>query len=103
MLARIATLSRTGRPSITPLYFVWLNGHFWLGTADWTLADRDARADPRVSILFHVEADTRDGRLLRLTGRATVRTDLETQRAYVWRVAFKYSLTPGGIRNQLVS
>ena len=33
MVARIATLSRNGRPSINPLYFVYLNGHIWLGTA----------------------------------------------------------------------
>ncbi len=101
MVARIATLSRAGRPSVTPLYFVWHNGHVWLGTADWTLAARDVKADPRVSVLFNVEQHPSDRRLLRIAGRATVRTDAETQRAYVLRVAFKYSLTPGGILNQL--
>ena len=101
MVARIATLSRTGQPSVTPLYFVWLKGHVWLGTADWTLAARDAKADPRVCVLLNVEENPNDRRLLRIAGRAVVRTDAETQRAYVLRVAFKYSLRPSGIRNQL--
>jgi nitroimidazol reductase NimA-like FMN-containing flavoprotein (pyridoxamine 5'-phosphate oxidase superfamily) len=30
-VARIATLSRTARPSITPLYFVYQSGRIWLG------------------------------------------------------------------------
>ena len=33
-VARIATLSRTGRPSITPLYFVAPHGRIWLGTSE---------------------------------------------------------------------
>jgi len=47
MVARIATLSGSGRPSINPLYFIYQNGHIWLGTADWTLAARNVKADPR--------------------------------------------------------
>ena len=35
MVARIATLSRNGRPSIKPLYFVYVNNRIWLGTPDW--------------------------------------------------------------------
>ncbi len=103
MIARIATLSRNGRPSITPIYFVFVNGHIWLGTSDWTLAARDVKADPRVSLLLNVERNPEDRRILRITGRATVRTDLQMQRSYNLRVAFKASLTPGGIRNNLAN
>ncbi len=101
MVARIATLSRNGRPSITPLYFVCLDGYIWLGTVDWTLAARDVRADPRVSVLLNVEQNLHDRRVLRITGRAIVRTDAEAQRSYARRVAFKYVLTPSGIFNYL--
>jgi general stress protein 26 len=101
MVARIATLSRNGRPSVNPLYFVYLNGHIWLGTVDWTLAARNARADPRVSVLFEVEQDRSSHRVLRVSGRASVRTDQQAQRYYSLRVARKYLLTPGGIRNAL--
>jgi general stress protein 26 len=101
MVARIATLSHNGRPSINPLYFVYVNGHIWLGTVDWTLAVRNVKADPRVSVLFKVEQDKSDRRVLRISGRAIVRTDPKGQRSYNLRVARKYILTPGGIRNEL--
>src|SRR5579859_3698609 len=101
MVARIATLSHNGRPSINPLYFVYLNGHIWLGTVDWTLAARNVKADPRVSVLFDVEQDPSDRRVLRISGRASVRMDQKAQRSYNLRVARKYILTPGGIRNEL--
>jgi Pyridoxamine 5'-phosphate oxidase len=101
MVARIATLSHNGRPSINPLYFVYLNGHIWLGTVDWTLAARNVKADPRVSVLFEVEQDPSDQRVLRIRGGASVRTDQKAQRSYTLRVARKYLLTPGGIRNAL--
>ncbi len=101
MVARIATLSRNGRPSINPLYFVYLNGRIWLGTVDWTLAARNVKADPRVSVLFQVEGDPSDHRVLRIRGRASVRTDQKVQRSYNLRTARKYILTPGGIRNTL--
>lgn len=101
MVARIATLSRNGRPSINPLYFIYRQGKIWLGTADWTLAARNVKADPRVSLLFEVERDPGDSRVLRISGRAGLRTDAEAQRSYGLRVAFKYLLTPNGIRNAL--
>jgi Pyridoxamine 5'-phosphate oxidase len=101
MVARIATLSRTGRPSITPLYFVAPHGRIWLGTSEWTLAARNAKADPRVSVLFEVEQDPSLHRVLRISGRASVRTDPKAQRSYTLRVARKYVLTPGGIRHYL--
>jgi nitroimidazol reductase NimA-like FMN-containing flavoprotein (pyridoxamine 5'-phosphate oxidase superfamily) len=101
MVARIATLSRNGRPSINPLDFVYLNGHIWLGTVEWTLAARNVKADPRVSVLFEVEQDPRDLRVLRIRGRASVRTDQKAQRSFNLRAARKYILTPGGIRDTL--
>jgi predicted pyridoxine 5'-phosphate oxidase superfamily flavin-nucleotide-binding protein len=95
MVARIATLSRNGRPSINPLYFVQVNRQIWLGTVEWTLAARNVQADPRVRVLFEVERDPSDARVLRIRGRASVRTDWKAQRSYDLRVARKYLLTPG--------
>jgi hypothetical protein len=101
MVARIATLSRNGRPSINPLYFVAPHGRIWLGTSEWTLAARNVLADPRVSVLFEVEQGRSPHRVLRISGWASVRTDQQAQRSYGLRVARKYVLTPGGIRNHL--
>ena len=103
MVARIATLSSHGRPSINPLYFIYQNGHIWLGTADWTLAARNVKADPRVSVLFKVERARADQRVLRISGRASVNTDREVQRLNVRLTTRKYVLTPGGIRHYLTN
>jgi hypothetical protein len=102
MVARIASLSHHGRPSINPLYFVSLSGRIWLGTSEWTLAARNVKADPRVSVLFEVEQDRSPHRVLRISGRASVRTDPKVQRSYNLRVARKYVLTLGGIGHYLV-
>jgi general stress protein 26 len=101
MVAHIATLSSNGRPSINPLYFIYLNGHIWLGTANWTLAARNVKADPRVSVLFEIERDHADHRVLRISGRASVNADQKVQRLNERLSARKYFLTPGGLRNYL--
>ncbi len=102
MVARIATQSGSGRPSVNPLYFVLYRDKIWLGTADWTLAARNVKANPRVSILFQVEQDPGNHQILRMSGQAGVRTDTETMRLYNLRVARKYLLSLGGIHNTLV-
>ena len=101
MVARIATLSIHGRPSINPLYFVSRNNGIWLGTDDWTLAARNVKADSRVSVLFEVEKTQGDHRVLRIRGRASISSDFKKLRSYNLRVAFKYILTPAGILNAL--
>ena len=55
-----------------------------------------------MSVLFEVEQDRSPHRVLRISGRASVRTDPQVQRSYNLRVERKYVLTPGGIRHYLV-
>lgn len=99
MVARIATVSRHGRPNVNPLYFVVRDGRIHLGTADETLAARNVRADPRVTLLFEDERDPADRRIVRIRGRATVRTDAPARRAYLWGDVRKYILGPAGLAN----
>lgn len=54
-----------------------------------------------MSILFEVEQDRSARRVLRISGRASVRTDPKAQHSYNFRVARKYVLTPGGICHYL--
>jgi Pyridoxamine 5'-phosphate oxidase len=102
MVARIATLSASGRASVNPLYFVVRNGNIWLGTADRTLAARNVECDARVSVLFDADRRPNDTRVVRIRGRATLRIDRAAARAYNRRVLRKYVLTPGGIGNLLL-
>ena len=101
MVARIATQSRSGRPSITPLYFVCVKGHIWLGTAAWTLAAREAKADPRVSVLFQMEQNRHDRRILRITGKVEVVTDAKKMRTNNLCTTSKYIFNPAGMRHYL--
>jgi general stress protein 26 len=101
MVARIATVSRSGRPHVNPLYFVYGEGKIYLGTTDRTLAARNVRADPRVTVLFDVEGDPADRRIVRIRGDAIVRTDPKMIRWYVPRDLRKYILTRRGLANTL--
>jgi hypothetical protein len=101
MVARIATVSRNGRPHVNPLYFVCRNGKIYLGTVDRTLAALNVKADPRVTILFNIEREPNDLRILRIRGRAKVRTDSRLCRWYVVRDLRKYILSRRGFVNSL--
>jgi hypothetical protein len=101
MVARIATLSRTGRPSVNPLYFLYHDGLIWLGTADWTLAARNVQANPEVCVLLELEQDAPIHHTLRLSGKARLREDAESVRSYSLGAVRKYVLTIGGLRNAL--
>jgi general stress protein 26 len=101
MVARIATVSRHGRPHVNPLYFVFGNGRIHLGTVERTLAALNAKADPRVTILFNVEGEPNNRSVLRIRGLATVRTDAKLRRWYVVRDLRKYFMSPRGVGNTL--
>ncbi len=101
MVVCIATLSPHSHPSIHPIYFILNNGKVWIGTPDWTVAVRNVKADPRVSLLFNVEQNPGDRRVLRVTGHATIRTDPPVKRAYNVGVVRKYILTPKALSNWL--
>ncbi|OJF82308.1 hypothetical protein NS14008_28120 [Nocardia seriolae] len=102
MVARTATVSRTGRPHVNPLYFVYGNGEIYLGTSERTLAAMNARANPRVTVLFNVESAPNDRRVLRISGRATVRTDSGLRRWYLRRDVWKYFVNWRGFSNAIM-
>ena len=101
MVARIATVSKNGRPHVNPLYFVVVDGHVHLGTATYTLAAHNVRANPHVQILFEIESAPDDARILRIDGTGVVRTDAPLMQLYRRRVTRKYIATPGGLWNML--
>lgn len=101
MVARIATVSRNGRPHVNPLYFVLGNGRIYLGTTDRTLAALNAKANPRVAILFNIEREPNDRTFVRIRGTANVRTDSRINRWYIPRDLRKYILNRRGLINTL--
>lgn len=57
MVARLSTMSKSGRPHVNPIYFVWHNGSIRLGTATGTLAARNVVGNPQVQVLLEVESE----------------------------------------------
>jgi len=100
-IARIATVSASGRPSVNPLYYTVRHDELWLGTPTWTLAARNCSVNSSVQLLI-------DSRLhgvtttLRVVGRARVLTDRQSVRAYNWAAAVKYVVRPRNLANSLV-
>jgi len=116
MVARIATVSRSGRPHVNPLYFIVdrpqgndarrddAHGyhHIHPGTASYTLAAHNVAANPAVQILFEIERAPDDSRMVRMDGTAVVRPDPPLMTRYRRAVARKYVISPTGLRNMLV-
>jgi general stress protein 26 len=103
MVARIATVSRTGRPHVNPLYFLCGNGKIYLGTTDLTLAARNVKNDARVMILFNIEKEPNDRRILRIHGDALVRTDSRICHWYLLRDVRKYFMSRRGLTNLMAN
>lgn len=90
MVARLITMSSTGRPHVNPIYFVLADGKIHAGTTTRTLAARNVDANPKVQVLLEVESEPSDLRMVRVTGEAVVHTDPKTLREYKRRDARKY-------------
>lgn len=90
MVARMATVSRSGRPHVNPNYFVVDDSRLWLGTTTGTLAARNVAVNPAVQLLFEIEEDPADSRLMRITGTAAIRTEPDLLKEYKRRDVRKY-------------
>lgn len=101
MVARIATVSRNGRPHVNPLFFLCGNGKIYLGTTDRTLAARNVKANPRITVLFNIERNPDDPRVLRIRGNSVVRIDSGLNRWYLLRDLRKYFGSRRGLANLL--
>lgn len=95
--ARLATLDRDGFPHVTPLWFLWAEGSFFMTSiADRPHVDRLSR-DPRAGICIDVEESQRsDGQRPNRQVRAVGRAELYPDAGAVWttRITEKYVVGP---------
>jgi PPOX class probable F420-dependent enzyme len=47
----LSTIRKSGEPLMTPLWYVWMDGAFWIGTAAASAKAGHIRRDPRVCCL----------------------------------------------------
>ena len=97
---RLATMSAAGHSTVTPLWFVVDHGRIVAGTAASTIAVRNIRADPRVTLLLDGERAGPSALVLRVRGVGEVNEGMPP-RAAVVRLATKYYLSPNGLRCEL--
>lgn len=95
MVVRVATLSTSGVPHLTPLWFVRSGGDFYMNTRSASPGARDIAADGDVVLLFEKERG-RSTRALRIRGRATFSAGEQFSPGILARFALKYYLNPGG-------
>jgi Pyridoxamine 5'-phosphate oxidase len=94
MVARVAVLAPSGRPFMTPLWFVCDRGRIHMPHAATGLATRYVSAQPAVVLLFDAERGGASKRTLRITGEATVRPGRGSLRVLARLVAKYYLSSP---------
>jgi F420H(2)-dependent biliverdin reductase len=100
LVMRLATVSGRGGPSLTPIWFVTVNGRLVLSTGATTVAARNVAAEPRVNVLLDGEVAGQSEFVLRLRGTAEVHRGRLPLGALA-RFAVKYYLSRGGLRSEL--
>jgi hypothetical protein len=100
LVMRLATVSGRDIPSLTPIWFVVMDGRLVASTAATTVAARNIAAEPRVTILLDGEKAGSSELVLRLRGTGEVHHGLPPW-GVLARFAGKYYLSPGGLRSEL--
>jgi general stress protein 26 len=93
-IVRIATVSRTGRPQIMPLWYIVDRGRILMSNAETSPTVRNIAGDPRAVLLFE---DAPGGRYVRVEGTARYTREAELQRRLVKGSIAKYYLSPGAL------
>ena len=95
--ARLATLDHDGFPHVTPLWFVWADGAFYLTSISDRPHPRRLAANPRAGICVDVEEPERDdGQHANRQVRAVGLAELSSDRGGLWtaRITEKYVRGP---------
>lgn len=98
--ARLATIDVDGYPRITPIWFVWENGAFYMTSVEDKVQLRNLQRDPRATICVDVEgADSDEGyrpnRQVKAKGKVRLYDDDGT---WTRRITKKYVSGPQGER-----
>jgi len=103
MVVRLATVSGSGQARVTPLWFIFAGGRFYMNTREASPAVRDILANPEVVLLLERDKGRRSKDVLRLRGQATFHRGSAVNRQMYLRSLLKYHLSAGGLRNLLAT
>src|SRR5262245_42089440 len=99
-VVELATISPSGRPFVTPLWFVGDDGALYVTTAATSRAARNVATHPAVAMLLHGDCDGRRDRVLLLRGTATMHHAFPSWRVLA-KLALKYYLSPQGALSEV--
>jgi hypothetical protein len=99
-VVELATISPSGRPFVTRLWFVADDGALYVTTGATSRAARNVATHSAVGMLLHGDRDGRRDRVLLLRGTATVHHALPSWRVLA-KLALKYHLSPRGALSEL--
>jgi hypothetical protein len=100
LVMRLATVSATGAPSLTPIWFVAVKERLIASTAATTVAAHNVAAEARVTVLLDGEQAGPSDYVLGLRGVATVHHGLPPA-SVLARFGAKYYLAPRGLRSEI--
>ena len=91
--AHLATIDPDGYPRITPIWFIWEAGAFWMSSVEGQPHLRNLERDPRAAICVDTESDAairgvRENRRVRAQGHAELGPDKDGQ--WTRRITLKY-------------
>ena len=87
-LLMLATVMRDGSPQVTPVWFLWEDGHFLINTAGGRTKIRNMERDPRVA--FAIVDRNNLYRYVQVRGRV-IRISRETGHDDIDRLSLRYT------------
>lgn len=88
LLMRLGTVGRDGFPQVTPVWYLYADGLFYITTAGDRVKTRNMLADPRVG--FAIDSDVKPYQGLSVWGRARLAAEGEEARSMTRRIAARY-------------
>lgn len=88
LLMRLGTLGSDGYPQVTPIWYLYDEGRFWITTASNRIKARNMLARPQVG--FAIDSDQRPYRGISARGEAHLVAEGEAARPMTRRIAARY-------------
>jgi PPOX class probable F420-dependent enzyme len=88
LLMRLGTVGSDGYPQVTPIWYLYEEGRFWITTASDRVKARNMLARPQVG--FAIDSDQRPYRGVSARGQARLVAEGEAARPVTRRIAARY-------------